>query len=519
MAVFTPTSSNEVINFDTDFSLLQLLNNKANYQSKTDSSFHVDSNDLFVSTVSVTGTFDHIPISSGTINTIGVSIFPSPSYQITGLNLDLNGLINALNQSTQDAQELIFAGIDTVYGTAFNDLLAGFGGADTLHGNAGNDKLYGGDGADTVFGGEGVDELYGGSNIDKLYGEANDDIMFAGTANDELYGGLGNDILFGEGDADKLFGEDGNDTLYGGSGLDEIDGGTGVDTLDYSAFASPVVTTLAGANFANVQVNGVLSDKVKNVENVIGGSGNDQLTGDASDNTFFGNGGADALSGGVGNDTLVGGANGDTIDGGDGVDTASYADKSVDVSVTLGGATAATVFLNGVAEDAVQNVENLVGGAGNDSFVGDAFANFFSGGSGNDSLSGGLGNDIVHGGDGDDTVQGGAGEDLLSGNAGADKFVFDVKAKAANADHILDFDALDTIVIDTNVFKSIKTDVFKAKYFHVGKKAKDASDYFIFNDKTDMLYFDKDGKGGKAQKLIATFETDVDVTSTDLLLI
>jgi Ca2+-binding RTX toxin-like protein len=167
----------------------------------------------------------------------------------------------------------------------------------------------------------------------------------------------------------------------------------------------------------------------------------------------------------------------------------------------------------------VFNVENVTGGNGNDTLVGDAFANFFSGGLGDDSLSGGLGDDSVSGGDGNDTIRGGFGLDVLTGGVGADNFVFDVKAKPSNADHIADFDALDSIVIDTGVFKSIKTDVFKAKFFHEGKKAKDGNDYFVFNSKTDELYFDKDGKGGKAQKLIATFDTDVDLTSGDFLLI
>ena len=42
--------------------------------------------------------------------------------------------------------------------------------------------------------------------------------------------------------------------------------------------------------------------------------------------------------------------------------------------------------------------------------------------------------------------------------------------------------------------------MFKAKSFRVGNKAKDGNDYFVFNDNTDELYYDK---GGKAQKLIA----------------
>ena len=147
----------------------------------------------------------------------------------------------------------------------------------------------------------------------------------------------------------------------------------------------------------------------------------DEITGDSAANVLKGNGGGDTVRGGDnndalkgdagnddlfgddGNDTINGGANGDAIDGGGGVDTATYAEKSVGVSVTLNGATAATVMVNGVAEDTIKNVENLTGGSAADSFLGDAFANVFSGDAGNDSLSGLLGNDNVSGGAGDDT--------------------------------------------------------------------------------------------------------------------
>jgi Ca2+-binding RTX toxin-like protein len=573
MAIFSPISTSGPINFNTAFNILQYLTDKSDYTNKTSGGFRVSDGALFESTVTAGGTFNHAGTTTGMINTLNVFIFPSTSYQIAGLNLSLDTLITALNDSTQDAQELIFGGNDTIYGTEFNDFLAGFGGFDTIHGNAGGDTIHGNAGGDTLLGGDGNDTLYGGTDDDTLHGGNNNDTLLGGSSEDELHGGNHDDKLYGEGQVDKLFGDAGNDTLFGGDGLDEIDGGAGNDTVDYSGNIASVRVTLNGATFANVQVGLLTLDRVKNVETVIGGSGNDEFTGDAAANTFTGNSGDDKLNGGggndkllggqgvdtlrggdgndaingdsgndqlfgdtgndtingdsgndqlfgdAGNDTINGGTDADAIDGGAGVDTATYTEKSVAVSVTLNGATAATVLVNGVAEDSVKNVENLTGGSGADTLFGDAFANFFSGGSGNDSLSGGLGNDNLSGGVGDDTVNGGLGIDTLSGGSGADKFVLDVKAKPVNADTILDFDALDTIVIDTGVFKSIKTDVFKAKFFHVGKKAKDGNDYFVFNDKTDELYYDKDGKGGKAQNLIATFDTDVDLTSVDFVLI
>lgn len=56
------------------------------------------------------------------------------------------------------------------------------------------------------------------------------------------------------------------------------------------------------------------------IENAIGGSGNDVLTGNSANNSLSGGSGADSLSGGVGNDTLNGGRDADAITGGVGTD-------------------------------------------------------------------------------------------------------------------------------------------------------------------------------------------------------
>jgi Ca2+-binding RTX toxin-like protein len=538
MAVFTPGASSAAIDFENDFELLELLLNQANYQNKTSNGFYVDNGDLFSSTLTVTGTFNHAIGTTGTITSLQFfNFFPSQSFTITGLNLGLGTLTTELAGSMQEAMELIFQGTDTIYGTANDDYLAGYGGIDFIYGNLGKDTIHGNDGNDNLFGSQGNDTIFGDGDNDTISAGDDNDTVYGGFGGDDIHGGNGNDTLSGGDLADQLYGDAGNDTLYGGSGFDDIDGGADIDTVDYGAATQSINVTLAGASFATVTQNGVQIDRIKNVENVTGGSAADVLTGDGAANKLKGNGGGDTLRGGNnndnlqgdsgnddlfgddGNDTINGGANGDDIDGGGGIDTATYTEKSVGVSVTLNGATAATVLVNGVAEDTIRNVENLTGGSGGDSFFGDAFANVFSGGAGNDSLSGLLGNDNVSGGAGDDTVNGGLGIDVLAGGAGADKFVFDVKAKPANADTIMDFDVLDTIVIDSGVFKAGKAGVLKSKFFKVGKKAKDGNDHFIFNEKTDELYFDKDGKGGKAQKLITSFHTDVSLSASDLLLI
>ena len=124
--------------------------------------------------------------------------------------------------------------------------------------------------------------------------------------------------------------------------------------------------TLNGATNASVSVGGVAEDTIRNIENIFGGSSHDVLRGDGLANFVNGGGGNDVVRGGGGNDIL---------DGAAGVDIADYRDKAVAVSVTLNGATNASVLVGGVAEDTVRNIENIYSGSGADTLIGDALAN------------------------------------------------------------------------------------------------------------------------------------------------
>ena len=77
-----------------------------------------------------------------------------------------------------------------------------------------------------------------------------------------------------------------------------------------------------------------------------------------------------------------------------------------------------------IGTDVLINIQNVTGGAGNDTIIGDGNANVLNGGAGNDNLSGGAGNDTFNYtiGDGVDTIDGGADSDTLaiSGTAGDD---------------------------------------------------------------------------------------------------
>jgi Ca2+-binding RTX toxin-like protein len=61
-------------------------------------------------------------------------------------------------------------------------------------------------------------------------------------------------------------------------------------------------------------------DKIMNVTHIIGGDGDDQLTGAAADDILEGGLGDDTLKGGLGSDSLYGDAGDDTLEGDEGDD-------------------------------------------------------------------------------------------------------------------------------------------------------------------------------------------------------
>ncbi len=308
----------------------------------------------------------------------------------------------------------IVRNVENITGGDGDDILSGDGAANRLIGGAGNDVLAGLGGKDELDGGSGTDTADYSERLVSVSVTLNTDsfvsVLVAGSAEDKIrnieniIGGAGADTLVGDSKDNRLEGGAGNDTLTGGAGIDELDGGAGSDTAVYSAEAASVVVTLNGAAMSVVTIGGAADDKLWNIENLIGGSGADTLTGDGLANRLDGGGGNDVLNGGDGDDILIGRAGNDTLDGGAGVDTSSYEEKSVSVVVTLAGASDATVRVDGNDEDTLRNIENVIGGTGSDVLTGDEFDNALSGGLGNDVLTGGGGKDVLDGGIGTDTA-------------------------------------------------------------------------------------------------------------------
>lgn len=152
----------------------------------------------------------------------------------------------------------------------------------------------------------------------------------------------------------------------------------------------------------------------------------DHLYGLGGNDTLYGYGGDDQLVGGTGNDTLYGGDGKDVLIGGAGAD-ALYGDNGFDFASYVLSTTAVTVDLalgkgsvGDAAGDRLFKIEGLIGGSGNDRFLGNGQENWLNGGAGNDVLNGRGGNDRLNGGAGNDTLAGGSGDDVFYISAGKD---------------------------------------------------------------------------------------------------
>lgn len=205
----------------------------------------------------------------------------------------------------------------------------------TLRGTDGPDVLVGTPGADVVCAGAGDDRVTGLGGDDVLIGGEGDDVLLGGDGHDLLQGGWGADVLDGGADSGRSEGGQGDDRFMTGAepdGAHQLLGGPGRDVADYGARTGPVTVTLDGTGGDGAPGEG---DSVgvpapwsasPDIEEVVGGHGDDVLTGAGWDETLVGGPGADLLRGAGGRDTLRGtdGVEGnDRLDGGEGHDTCS----------------------------------------------------------------------------------------------------------------------------------------------------------------------------------------------------
>jgi hypothetical protein len=129
--------------------------------------------------------------------------------------------------------------------------------------------------------------------------------------------------------------------------------------------------------------------------------------------------------------------------GDDGQDTVDYGSRVNPVTVTIGDGDHDDGEA-GEGDDVGDSVDNVIGGAGNDTITGSDWYNTIDGGAGNDRIDGQGNDDTLRGGDGNDLVIGGDGTDDLDGGAGDDH----LSAVDERAEDLLCGDGSDVAVLD-----------------------------------------------------------------------
>lgn len=349
-------------------------------------------------------------------------------------------LTYAISDGQQTIQQTAYFSVieaPPIIGSAGDDNLLATHCADTIDGAAGNDNIDAREGNDIVFGGDGDDHIVAGPGSDIVYAGAGNDIVFAGSGNDIVFGGFGNDRLFGEDGDDTLDGGHGDDSLYGGDGHDRLVAGdgndllaggagddllvdgpgsdivqggdgddyfvaatdaaadryagdSGHDTLDYSAAIHRVSVDL---NHGTAEGEEIGSDTIESIEAIITGSGNDRIVAGPQAASIDSGNGEDVIDDGPGADRIVAGSGSDRVvaaidqaddsyDGGDGGDRLDYSRATLTVTVNLRDGTAQGLE---IGRDLLSGFEEIIGGGGDDYFVGSHSA-IFTGGAGDDTF-------------------------------------------------------------------------------------------------------------------------------------
>ncbi|MGI2034674.1 DUF5801 repeats-in-toxin domain-containing protein [Rhizobium panacihumi] len=362
-------------------------------------------------------------------------------------------------------------------------------------GDDGNNTIIGNDGANIITSGKGADTLYGGNGNDTFIITADiDDASGEGSRNFTIGDGTTKPVVLGNrsGESDSIHGGDGIDTIqlvaangfvfdranYPGSlsGVERFIGTAFSDVImlptGYTSGTDPIyIDGGAGADF--------LQGSNAQADHIVGGDGDDWISGLGGDDRLEGGNGADTIWGGDGNDRINGGSGDDILYGDAGEDRIYGSDGNDEI--------------HGGADD-----DELHGEGGSDTIYGDAGNDTVYGGDGNDKIDGGEGNDALYGQNGDDTIRGGAGNDRIGGGSGYDTAVYDdargnytIGVVSDASGFVTAFTTVtETVVTGTDEGKDTLTDVEALKF---GNLTLDLTDKVqLFNSSNTLIgTFDK----------------------------
>ena len=385
-----------------------------------------------------------------------------PGRQNQGFNID-NLTTSVYNNTDGTGND----GDNVITGNSGDNVLSGLGGNDILRGNDGIDTLDGGAGIDTA--------VYSGTLLQSA-------LVPNGSGGWTVNGAEGTDTLS---NIEIVAHSGGRYLLVGNGGFASVAAAAAVanhvgDVIVLAtppAPGTPVDVDLT-SDSTNLDLTFATDLPVDvgtgNGDNhIVTGGGDDHVTTGTGNDTIEAGAGNDVVDAGGGDDTIIGGSgNGDDVyDGGTGANTVVYSSATNSITVDLnladrhlqsanGGGTIGDLLLAGgyaadtpfgkaegvdIGTDALINVQNVVGGAGNDTITGNGSNNALTGGLGDDILIGAAGDDTLVGGTGNDTLNGQSGHDTLTGGVGADIFKFDAfslipeQPGATVQDHILDY--------------------------------------------------------------------------------
>ncbi len=298
-------------------------------------------------------------------------------------------LASSATQATGGSGNDKLISIENLTGSSYNDVLTGNSGVNVLNGSAGADTLIGGDGDDIYVidnpGDKAVETNTGSSGVDLIksylsYNLTDTDGDGSNGGNIENLQLMGLSALNATGNALE-------NLLYANSADNVIDGGEGIDTVSYRYGASAgIIVSLAPLSAAQT-TGGSGIDTLISIENLIGSTYNDTLSGDSAANLLDGGAGLDRLTGGNGGDTYVVDNSGDIV-----VETNAGSSGGVDL---------VQAFVSYGLTDHVENLRLM--GTAHLSAAGNGLNNIIDGNNGNNFIDGGTGADNLDGGNGNDT--------------------------------------------------------------------------------------------------------------------
>jgi Ca2+-binding RTX toxin-like protein len=455
----------------------------------------------------------------------GISYWDYASYEESLIGLTLN--LRNTGLSTGDARNDQYISIEGIIGTAYNDLIIGNGEKHDLQAGAGNDTIIGGSGQEIMDGGAGIDTVSyelstkgvsvslgaGGGGVNDSQSDTwkNFENVRGSDYNDSLSGDAGANHISGGLGNDSIYAGDGDDTLDAGSGVDHMQGGAGSDLyyIDAAKDEAREQSYYAGTDTVIASVSYDIGFSAVEILQAAAGYDPISLTGNQYTTTLIGNEGSNVLRSDGGGSIMMGGGGNDVY----------YVDSAADRIVDTGGADVvyATTSFTLAANSGIDQVY-AVGEVA--VLNGNAFDNVLLGTLGKNALNGGGGNDKIY-------FKGGS--DILTGGTGKDRFVFDTKMSKSNMDTIKDFKpGQDKIVLDNALFKSNKAFYSAIKkgtpdkplklsksFFTIGSHAKDKNDYLVYNKKTGVLSYDKDGSGTGGDVEIAKFSNKASLSYKD----